>query len=759
MTLKFNMMTGTALAVLAFAPGLAAHAADNGIAEVVVTATKMGETNLQKTPIPVDVVSAATLTEDNIENLKDLQSEVPSLVIEHGLNDIVSIRGVGSFNGLEGDVSEYFDGVYLARQSVIQSTNFNDLDRVEVLEGPQGTLFGRNSTGGAINFISKAPSDTFGFQNVLNVGDYALIDDAARITGPIADNMQASLSVSHVQHDGYIHNVDPGIGDVDAENRTGVKGQLRWEPTSNITNTVRADYLYTNEAWQPGSAVLLTSDPGDALAQSTLGNYHETDISRLPSEVEYAYGINDELNWKYNDNLSFRSLSALRTDTSFYQNGSFGTIDSGPGGSQYREYQVSQEFNVINHFGPLSGLVGLFIYDDQSKQVANVYKPWGIPGNPPWGIYVFQDVLQPTMSNAVFFQETYQITPTLGVTLGARYTEERKTLNTNTEFWTDCGNPATPPVQTPPYSLFCKGGGVNTTNNPYVSAPAQNPFIADLDRNYHALTPKLTVNWQATPDALLFVSASEGTKSGGFSGTAQFAPGASFGQELLWDYEAGAKTEWFDHTLRLNFDVFHYIWSGLQFNAIIGPEEQVVSNAGNATLTGVEFNTIYKPTPDLTMTAGLVLLDSDYNSFPNYIYNSALIPYLPANTKFGNVDGYSTYNASGNQLVDAPKVTFNWTGQYNHDFGNGSLGFVRMEYQYTSQVFFDPTDVSISSRPAISLVGASIGYAPANSHWTVALWGKNLTDQQYITGISIGTPFSAPVGDPRTFGLRVEYKY
>ena len=614
MTLKFKMMTGTALAVLALAPAMArAQAANsNGIAEVVVTATKMGETNQQKTAIPVDVVTAATLTSDNIENLKDLQSEVPSLTIQHGLNDIVTIRGVGSFNGLEGDVSEYFDGVYLARQSVIQSTNFNDLERIEVLEGPQGTLYGRNSTGGAINFISKAPSDTFGFQNTLNIGNYALIDEAARITGPVADNMQASLSFSHAQHDGYIHNVYPGVGNVDGENRTGAKFQLRWEPTSNITNTLRADYLYTNEAWQ-SSDVLLNTFPGDALANSTLVNFHETDMSRAPNETEHAYGVNDELNWKINDNLSLKSLSAVRTDTSLYLNGSFGSIDSGPGGSQYSEYQVSQEFNILNHYGPLSGLVGLYIYDDQSKQVANVYKPQGIVGNPPWGIYVFQDVLQPTLSNAVFFQETYQVTPTIGITVAARYTEERKTLNTNTEFWTDCGNPATPPVQTPPYSLFCKGGGVNTTNNPYVSAPAQNPFIADLNRNYHALTPKLVVNWQATPDALLYASASEGTKSGGFSGTAQFDAGASFSQELLWDYEVGAKTEWFDHTLRFNFDLFHYVWSGLQFNAIIGPEQQVVSNAGDATLNGAEFNAIYKPTPALTMTAGLVLLNSDYN--------------------------------------------------------------------------------------------------------------------------------------------------
>jgi iron complex outermembrane receptor protein len=739
MKLKFQMMTGTALAVLAFAPGLAAHAADNGIGEVIVTATKMGETNVQKTPIPVDVVSAATLKSDNIESLKDLQQEIPSLTIQHGLNDIVTLRGVGSFNGLEGDISEYFDGVYLARQSVIQSTNFNDLDRVEVLEGPQGTLFGRNSTGGAINFISKAPSSTFGFQNTLNIGNFALIDEAARITGPIADNMQASLSFSHTQHDGYIHNVFPGVGNVNAENRTGLKGQLRWEPTADIINTLRADYLYTNEAWQ-SSDVLLNPSATDTLANSTIGNFHNTDMSRGPNETEHAYGISDELNWKYNDNLSLRSLTAFRTDTSLYLNGTFGSIDTGPGGSQYREYQVSQEFNILNHFGPLSGLVGVFIYDDQSKQVANVYKPQGIVGNPPTGVHVFQSTLQPTLSNAVFFQETYQFTPTLGVTVAARYTEERKSLNTINYTTSDLA-----------------GGAANTYC--CVSAPNLNPFIADLTTPSHALTPKVVVNWQATPDALLYVSASEGAKSGGYSGTARFALGAFFAQETLWDYEAGAKTEWFDHTLRFNFDVFHYVWSNLQFNAIIAPQTQVVSNAGDATLTGAEFNAIYKPTPALTTTAGLVVLNSDYNYFPNYIFNSAVKPYLPATTVYGSVYGQQTYNASGNQLVNAPKLTFNWTGQYDHDLGNGSIAYARLEYQYVSKVFFDPTDVSISARPAINLIGASIGYEPANSHWKVALWGRNLTDQQYITGISIGTPITAPVSDPRTWGIRIEYTY
>ncbi len=125
-----------------------------------------------------------------------------------------------------------------------------------MLEGPQGTLFGRNSIGGAINFISKAPSDHFTFNNTLSLGNYALIDEAASVSGPIADNIQASLAVTKFQHNGYQHNLVPGIGDGNSANRLGVRGQIKWEITPNITNTVRADYAYTDENWQTGQVPL-----------------------------------------------------------------------------------------------------------------------------------------------------------------------------------------------------------------------------------------------------------------------------------------------------------------------------------------------------------------------------------------------------------------------------------------------------------------------------------------------------------------------
>jgi iron complex outermembrane receptor protein len=743
------MLSGAALTALAFAPALAAHAqtapSSNAIQEVVVTATKTGATNLQKTAIAVDVVSGQDLSRDNIKNIKDLSQAAPSLVVtQNNVNPQFYIRGVGGFQGGESEVSMYLDGVYLSRVSVVLQTDFNDLERVEVVEGPQGTLFGRNSTGGAINFISKAPSDHFTFSDTLQVGNYSELDDAASISGPIADNMQASLSVSHVQHNGYLHNIDPGVGDIDAANRTAVRGQLKWEPTADITNTLRADYFYTNENWATNDNLIYPTTYSP-LANTIVNNFHEVDVNSIPHNNELGYGLNDEINWKVNDHLSLKSLSALRTDDSYnFQDGDVSDLNAQYGYTQYSEYQVSQEFDLVNNYGPLSGVVGLYYFDEHVRQIGNTYFPGGNVKIPVVtnGYEVFQNTLQPTISRAAFFQEKYQILPTVGITLGGRYTEEHKTLNTyNTNL-----------NYAPGYAI---NGTTQTAPPGYVY-----PFIADLNQNSHAFTPKVEVDWQATSNAFTYASVSNGYKSGGFSNTARAVLGAAFNPENLWAYEIGAKTDWLDHTLRINVAGFHYLWSGQQFNALIAPAVSVTANAGGSSLNGFEANVIAKPAEGLTLTGNVTVLSTEYTSFPNYAFPGALKPFvstMPGYNATGPNAG--TFNAKGKELIDAPPVALNLTGQKDFDLADGSDLYVRAEYAYTGKIYYDPTNAPISARAAFSLVNASIGYTPPHSHWTVALWGKNLTDTQYSTGFAAASVFAVSVGDPRTYGLRVNYTY
>lgn len=753
---KLHMLASVGLCVLALAPPLAARAADsNTVGEVVVTATKTGATNLQKTAISVDVVGSQDLKKEGIETFRDLQNEVPSLKLHvSGTNPRVFIRGIGGFNANDGDVSLYLDGVYLARDTAVTQSTFNDLNRIEVVEGPQGTVFGRNSTGGAVNFVSQTPSDHFTFNNSLSVGNYSLIDEQASISGPLADNMQASLSFSHLQHLGYLHNV-LGAGDPDAANRYGVRGQLRWEPTSDITNTVRADYIYTNEMWQTNQ-VFLSNLNGkinfSPLTQSYIGNLRDVVYAIPPYNHEQAYGVSDEFNWKFNDHLSLKSISAGRTDFSVEDQGSPTEYVYSFGPNQFNEYQLSQEFNLINSYGPISGVVGLYYYLDHNYYTASGYLPGGNPAvpAPTAGSVAGQLTEDPTVSRAAFIQETYHITPTISVTAGVRYTQETKTFNTYS--YSEYYNPGAP------NNLMISNGTPIAPATKLVG-PQPGLFIADLNHTANATTPKFEADWQATPDALLYASATNGYKSGGYNETGRaLGPALSFGPENIWAYEAGAKTDWFDHSLRVNVAFFRYNWSGLQFKSSIGVETTAVSNAGGAVTNGFEANVIYKPARGLTLEAHTTLLDAKYTSFNNFSPQQIFVAYLTA-PRLHTTNGLTLYNATGNHLVEAPAVSLSTSAQKDFDLANGADLFVRGEYEYTSRVYFDPSNIALASQPAYSIVNGSIGYSPSHSHWIVSLWGKNLADTRYIVGIGTSSIFTAAIGDPRTFGLRIDYTY
>lgn len=823
MNRKFNMLAGTALTILALAPAMAARAADNGIADVVVTATKTGATNLQKTPLAVDVLGSTELKKSGIATFRDLQMAMPSVkLLTNGTNPRVYIRGVGGFNSNDGEVSLYIDGVMLARPTAATQATFNDLDRVEVLKGPQGTLFGRNSVGGAINFISKTPSKTFTFNNTLSVGNFALIDEQFSISGPIADNIQASLAISKFQHDGYQHNLVPGVGNGNSANRLGVRGQLRWEVTPDITNTLRADYIYTHETWQTGQNPLADVSSGkavgitagcttpytgassgngslcafnyDPLLESHVGDLNNIVYGRLPHNDEIAYGVNDEFVWKLNDHLTLKSLTAGRTDFSRQDQGNTGQIIYSIASPQlFYEYQLSQEFNLIHQFGPLSGVVGVYYYLDNNHYVASGVNPGGtikIP-NPTAGYITGQDTLDPTTSRAIFAEESYHITPTLKLTVGARYSEDAKTFNTYS------------------YSAIYAPGYPNDGTFPSWIQPQPGRFYNDLTYVAHSATPKIAVDWQATPDIMLYASATSGYKSGGFNETGRwclstgqtgqppagqvtatcpgnaapgYAPtpvsynlppplGSLYGPENMWAYEAGIRSDWFDHTLRINLTFFRYQWSGLQFSASIAPQTIVTSNAGNARTNGLEAAITYKPAPGLTVDFHTTLLDAKYVSFPSYSVPSNMRPFLAKTTTvngqpvgkglYTDANGNGNlYNASGNTLAEAPQVSLSLAVQKDFDLANGADLFFRGEYNFQSKVYFDPTNVEVDSQRAYSIINGSIGYSPANSHWTVAIWGKNMADTRYVVGAQTGGGcLCGAVGDPRTFGLRVNYTY
>lgn len=770
MNLKHKMMAGSAFAVLALAPAMAAHAQENsaGVGDVIVTATKTGVTQLQKTPISIAVVGDLALKNTETTSIRDLPNLVSGLKLSTGqIQTTLYIRGVGGFNAGEGDVSIYMDGVYLGANSLALGFNFNDVDRIEVLKGPQGTLYGRNSTGGALNLVSKTPTDEFKLQNVTTVGNYNLLEDQFYVSGPIIkDKVQASLAFDVVRRDGYLKNIVPGSPDLMNANRYGVRGQIRWEVTSNITDTVRADVENTNEHYA-SAAKLLYPVTWNSLANTIIGNFHKVATNSDVYNREAAWGVSNELSWTINDMLTAKAVTAYREDrshnaqdgdatedvtssegiASWGNTGYFtGTVPD-LGAMDVWEHQFSQEFNLINKIGPFSGVVGAYYYNEYVNQIGSTIAigpaKEALATNPTTAatrVGSPRDTRIPVVSQAVFFEETYHVTPRLGVTVGARYTQERKVLDT--------------------YNL-----AINLLTNAITTKFDIRGGAAAVS-NYNALTPKFGVNYQVTDDAMVYASATKGFKSGGYSSSARSLTGASFGQETLWSYEVGAKTDWFDHRLRVNVAAFRNDWQGLQFSATISNNPPVTgtSNAAAAYINGLEADITAKPDPTVTLTGSVTLLDAKYVNFKTFNPGASLIPYLIGDPRYtAAVSGKTSaaYDASGKTLVQAPPVSLILSAQKDFNFSNGSTFYVRGEYQYTALTYFQPSDTPIASQPAFSLYNASVGYTAPGGHWQVALWGKNLSDQNYVinVGLNSNNHITAPIGLPRTFGARITYNY
>lgn len=815
---KSRMLASVALVVLASAPAIAARAADNAIGDVVVTATKTGSTNLQKTAIAVSVVGGDVLDKSRVVTLRDLPSAVASLKISNaGVNVVPYIRGIGGFaSNNEQDVGIYMDGVYLGRSSVALASNFNDLARVEVVKGPQGTVFGRNAVGGAINFISREPSKEFQFQNTLNFGNYNLIDEALRLSGAVTDRLQASLAIGYQKHDGYIQDVVPGISPAGAVNRVSIRGGLKYEVNASLTNLVRFDYMNTNEHFAPITTLVeATNDPRfvnssgvysgyeSPLANAKVGNLRYFGQGGFPdTDGEIIYGVSDELNWTINDNISIKNLAAYRTSKTVYVQGGNGTeYLTGATRGTYNQHQFSEEIDVPHTFGNLKGVGGVFFWTEYEYQSADSISVYAPPvNNNLTGSDSYQDTRFPTQSYAVFLSESYHFTPDFAITLGGRYTQEHKVLDTyNTSFsWTGGlplgwvgSNPANPGVRgavtaptvkcntstlvPAPTAPLCTGAGINYYQSqyfPFVAGYGNNfpltppNIVPQLSQNNSAFTPKIGLEWQATKDAFVYFNVTRGFKSGGYNFTARSPLGLTFQPEYITSYEAGAKTDWFDKRLRLNVAVFRNDWSNLQVNQSISipgsttPFQQS-SNAASARITGLDADLTAKPWDGWTFTSSVTWLpDAVYVNYTtgqvtgNFLKNLIISRNDPRENSAAN-----TYNANGHRLQNAPEVSAIITGQRDFDLGNGNSLFVRGEAAYTGNTYFDISNDPISRRNPFAVFNASIGWVSTGGHYQVELWGRNIGDKQYFYSINPGTTMEGVVGAPRTFGVQLNYTY
>ena len=707
--MRLNVAAGLlAVSACSVAGTAPAQQASFSIEEVVVTATKTGETRLQDTPLAISAFGGDDLSRLGVADIRGLAEMTPNLAVSENAGfSQVFIRGIGSNNAFAGsDPSStiHLDGVYLARPSAYFANLF-DVERVEVLRGPQGTLYGRNSVGGTINVVSRKPHEELMGKAEIGFGNYELVEGKLYVNAPLADDLYASVAAVYTDREGYIKNVNPAGNDLDDDQTKAIRSQLRWNP-GRVDAILRADYSRTESAIMGFSKLL--EPRGSELTDSLLGDFRRV-ANNVPHEhFRRAWGLSADVNVELSDNLDLKSLTAYRKSR-FY--GSFDTdaSDRDLQRTELNEYQdqFSQEFNLTGRFGRLTTIAGAYYFRETIDYPLSVE-------NRTAGTATTSLPHVVTESFAFFQQSDFDVTDSLTATFGIRYTEEDKE-----------------------FSQYHYIRSLAT------GLPAGPIAEYDTEGKYKAWTPKFGLEWTPTEDLMLYASASRGFKSGGFINSSR-DPNQGFGPEKLWAYEVGAKSQWLDRRLTLNLSAFYYDYTDLQVNFFIAPGQTDIRNAAEATVKGIEFEFDLHAFETTRISGSVSLLDATYDSFP-------------AAPRRGN---QAVFDASGMYLNNSPKhlVALSLEQQLPN-IGNIETSF-RVDASWNGRRYFTPENTLLESQEGYFLLNASLEMR-VNEDVTVTLWGRNLTDEDYVTGTASYASLlvAGRVAPPRTYGIKVGYSF
>jgi iron complex outermembrane recepter protein len=739
-------IAGSALgnAVFAQLPSAAASAdSTDSLAEIVVTATKR-EQSTQAIPAAITAISGDVLAEKGEHSLTDLNATVPGLQVGPNNGDVsISLRGVGHnlFSpAAENSVALHLDGVYLGNAAAGQGAFF-DVDRVEVLRGPQGTLYGRNATGGAINVISASPTDDFSGHVSATAGNYETSDIEAVVSGPLVqDTVSGRIGVFYNRRgDGFGHNLYNG-DPLDNLNEGGAKVALLIKPDERLRIMLRGDfygandsnglYQFVGEVRQPFPGAPSLSR---ALGTTFVTNPRDQDSEVTNSRHTNLSGASVQIDYKLNDSLSIKSLSAYRHTVSAY----LADLDasplpiSGPLDLDEISGQESEELQLNWRTNSLYVVSGAYFFNGSSHSSIDInsYLSSGIPTShipailpPPFGVF---DQIGRTMgvkAGALYTNADWSVTDRMTLGAGLRYSDESKS-NVGSEV-----------------AFFPN----------FVTYPKTGYVVVDESRRSHAVTPRFTADFELTSNMNLYGSVSKGFKSGEFiAGTDQYAK-----PEFVWAYEAGVKGTGFDHHMRGSLGVFYYDYRDLQVQRLLSPLT-FLDNVPKGILKGIE-------------TEGTILLPAQFAIDGNATYLDTRM--IGFSSQDPNVPGNPTRDLTGNRFPYAP--TWNVNLGIEKKIGEAAFGqgALRADYQFTSDTFFDVyNSKGTNFRPAYHLLNASYKQTFNGNNWSILLWGKNLTNKVvYLNTTTNKTPNVlvphaasslefANLNEPRTYGITVRY--
>jgi iron complex outermembrane receptor protein len=835
---------------------------NGGIADIVVTAQKRSE-SIQDVPIAISAFTAQALQERAVTNVASLSSLAPNVNLDGGTpfsgsTAVLSatIRGIGSddfaFN-IDPGVGIYLDGVYLAR-TVGANQDLPDVERIEVLKGPQGTLFGRNTIGGAISIVTHDPGKTFRVAGDVTTGSYRLLKARGTVDLPITDSLSSSLTFAVTNRQGFLKRLpypDQRASNSDSylnfnhadyetasreggENSYSLRGKLKWDNGGPLTLTVSGDYMRQDSSAQatkliaamnvPGPFAGSTVLPGTAFdpTQSTgflFSGLYNFCIGSTPAQIAArnaqalcgargtqflpsrilsplagvntdADPTNDRIPWdgrfltadpdtSYATGPSFSKLTAwglagtlqyelsdditIKSITAYRENGwkSGSDLDGSPLSMlelsfEQNQWQFSEELQLLGKAfdNKLNYVLGAYYFKEKGDLHDYVTFAEGL-------LQVDGPNQFDTENYAFFGQLDFRPIDLIGITIGGRYTHERKEFEGGQKDLNGFN-----------YKLFGCAAPDGTINplGAFPLAPVYVPCFAALgfpsateptrlyvpgvnSKTFDNFSPKVGLQLHPTDDVMVYGSWSKGYKTGGWTTRLSNPIGSvapDFDEEKATTWEVGVKSSWLDRRLQINAAAFTTAYKGLQLNIQVGVSP-TIDNAGDARIKGFELEVVAAPVRGLTLNASLGYINAEYTRIaPAALVNASPIPGIQAGIFVGAT------------LPKTPSWKFNFGPRYETALGNGGSLVFLADWTHSSSLWNDIARTLATRRPANDMVNASVTYNAPSENWSLTLGGTNLADERFLTSgganLAAGGIFGT-YNRPREWYARLGFKF
>jgi len=708
--LALSLAASPAIAQLADEPPT-----DGGIAEIVVTAQKRAEP-LQKTPISIVALTSDDIARKGIFDLTDLRSNVPSLQVTPHPNSAttarVFLRGVGNNDDqitVDPSVAIYLDGIYIARGQGL-AAEIAEIERIEVLRGPQGSLYGRNATGGAINYITRQPTlGEFHTRQTLAYGNYNQFRSRTSVNVPVGETLAVELAYLHSQKDGFVRNLGTGVTRFGDQRRNAYRASVLWQPAPEF----KLRYAYDRSDIGDTPAFMVSAPFYPLIAKRPTAGSSAVRGLLVNDVTAQGHGLTAE--WEVSDEVTVKSLTGYRKLSNFtnqnYLTGVVGPFPVFLTAFDQDQRQWSEELQLIGSAldKRLEYTLGAYFFDEKAASFDSSVSA-GRPStlrsatvhNTAWALYG-QATYRPA-----FIEGAY-------ITGGLRWSRDERQATLDQTSVALNGTQTVRP----------QGRG---------------------DNNFSDYSPSVIVGYDVTRDVNAYAKWSRGYKTGGYnlraSSLASFTKG--YGPERLDSFEVGLKSSWLNNRLRANIAVFRANYRDIQVNIQSDPLNPAVTdifNAGQARIQGFELDLTAKPSRALTFTANYAYLDAGYRRIIDQVTGANI--------------------AARFNFVEAPHHTLAVGAQWTLPETPLGVPGVDVDYYMQSRKFSSTSDVRyivgdyglLNARVSLSDIPVGVG------RWRLSAYGRNLTDKQYyIANFSAGLP-AAFFGDPRSYGLELSFEY